>query len=87
MFFLLLNIENFSLNNPICFRPYVLHNHLIAHNEFLRKENGAEQPRTFRIFPTGGSNSGVGDVVALLAWFCVIIFPCVAIPVSACAGA
>lgn len=63
-------------------RPYIVHNVLVNHVEFLKEVNCEDEPRVFRIFPFGGSYRTAGDVIALITWYFMVVYPCVAIPVS-----
>ncbi|KAJ8305997.1 hypothetical protein KUTeg_016542 [Tegillarca granosa] len=63
--------------------PYIVHNVLVNHVEFLKFVNQENEPRVFRIFPFGGSHRAAGDVIALLTWYFMVVYPCVAIPTTA----
>lgn len=65
----------------IC-RPYITHNVLITHADFLKSTNKDKDLTLYRIFPTGGAYNYIGDVVALLTWYFVVVFIIAAIPVS-----
>lgn len=62
--------------------PYIVHNVLVNHVEFLKFVNQENEPRVFRIFPFGGSHRAAGDVIALITWYFMVVYPCVAIPIA-----
>jgi len=66
----------------IAFRPYITHNILISHADFLKTSNKDKELNLYRIFPTGGGYNYIGDIVALIVWYFVVVFIIVSIPVG-----
>lgn len=59
--------------------PYITHNLLISHGDFLKTSNKDKELNLYRIFPTGGGYNYIGDIVALIVWYFVVIFIIVSI--------
>jgi hypothetical protein len=66
----------------IAFRPYITHNILISHANFLKTSNKDKELNIYRIFPIGGGYNYIGDIVALIVWYFVVVFIIVSIPVG-----
>lgn len=62
--------------------PYICHNTLITHTEFLKSTNSIKEPRVYRILPTGGARSNIGDIFALLTWYLLCVYSISAIPIA-----
>ncbi|XP_033737078.1 uncharacterized protein LOC117325187 [Pecten maximus] len=62
--------------------PYICHNTLVTHAEFLKAANDAKEPRVFRVLPVGGANSNIGDVFALVTWYFLCVYSCCVIPIA-----
>ncbi|XP_060065282.1 uncharacterized protein LOC132545604 [Ylistrum balloti] len=62
--------------------PYICHNTLIAHAEFLKAANDVKEPRVFRVLPVGGASSNIGDVFALVTWYFLCVYSCCVIPIA-----
>lgn len=68
----------------VCFSPYITHNYIASHVQFLKKvnEGRGRKYNLWRIFPLGGRFNSRGDVLALLTWYLMLVYAAVAIPVS-----
>lgn len=62
--------------------PYITHNVLITHAEFLKSANKDAALRVYRIFPTGGGYNYCGDIFALITWYFIVVFIITAIPLA-----
>ena len=81
---IVLNIIHLIVTDLLCiaFRPYITHNLLISHGDFLKTSNKDKELNLYRIFPTGGGYNYIGDIVALIVWYFVVIFIIVSILVG-----
>lgn len=72
----------------VCFSPYITHNYIASHVQFLKKvnEGRGRQYNVWRILPVGGKFNSQGDVLALLVWYLMLVYAAVAIPVSGLYG-
>ncbi|XP_052098458.1 uncharacterized protein LOC127733155 [Mytilus californianus] len=62
--------------------PYITHNVLITHADFLKSTNKDKDLTLYRIFPTGGGYNYIGDIVALVTWYFVVVFIVASIPIA-----
>lgn len=72
----------------VCFSPYITHNYIASHVQFLKKvnEGRGRQYNVWRILPVGGKFNSRGGVLALLVWYLMLVYAAVAIPVSGLYG-
>lgn len=72
----------------VYFSPYITHNYIASHVQFLKKvnEGRGRQYNVWRILPVGGKFNSRGDVLALLVWYLMLVYAAVAIPVSGLYG-
>lgn len=64
--------------------PYITHNYIASHVQFLKKvnEGRGRQYNVWRILPVGGKFNSRGDVLALLVWYLMLVYAAVAIPLA-----
>ena len=55
---------------------------MISHANFLKTSNKDKELNIYRIFPIGGGYNYIGDIVALIVWYFVVVFIIVSIPVG-----
>ncbi|OWF45976.1 uncharacterized protein LOC110456348 [Mizuhopecten yessoensis] len=62
--------------------PFIGHNTLVTHAEFLKVANYNQEPRVFRLLPVGGASNFIGDVFSLIIWYFMCVYSCCVIPIA-----
>lgn len=62
--------------------PYITHNVLITHANFLKTTNEDNKLTVYRIFPSGGGYNYIGDIIALVTWYFIVVYVIAVIPIA-----